>query len=96
MGLRMSFAAYELNGPDARSWLHFNFAKDMLFGTVPAGASGTVTLAVVAQDALHMAAADVFNVTLTPAAGSTMQGAGGTPPVDVRPTTVTALLAAMH
>jgi hypothetical protein len=99
MGLRMSFAAYELNGPDVRSWLHFNSAKDMLFGTVPAGASGTVTLAVVAQDALHMAAADVFNVTLTPAAGgvgSAAESTGGATPVDVPPTTVTALLASMH
>jgi Putative Ig domain len=99
MGLRMSFAAYELNGPDVRSWLHFNSAKDMLFGTVPAGASGTVSLAVVAQDALHMAAADVFNVTLTPAAGgvgSAVESTGGATPVDVQPTTVTALLAGMH
>ena len=99
MGLRMSFAAYELSGPDARSWLHFNSARDMLFGTVPTGASGTVTLAVVAQDALHMAAADVFNVTLTPAAragSASVQHAGGATTVDVRPTTVTALLASMH
>jgi Putative Ig domain len=64
LGLKMAFAAYEVNGPNVTSWLRFDPTKDELFGTVPATATGTVELAVVATDTLHLAAIDFFNVTL--------------------------------
>jgi hypothetical protein len=69
LGLRMSFAAYEVSGPNVTSWLYFNPATDDLFGKVPATASGTVQLAVVATDSWFMQAVDLFSVTLAPASG---------------------------
>jgi hypothetical protein len=69
LGLKMTFAAYEVSGPNVTSWLHFNPTTDELFGTVPMTASGTVGLAVIASDALHMTAADMFNVTFVASGG---------------------------
>ena len=63
LGLKMSFAAYELSGPNITSWLRFNPATDEFAGKVPANASGTAWLAVVASDAQHMSAVDMFPVT---------------------------------
>lgn len=63
LGLRMSFAAYEMAGPNITSWLRFNPATDELIGKVPGNASGTAWLAVVASDAQHMSAMDLFPVT---------------------------------
>jgi hypothetical protein len=48
LGLKMDFAAYEVAGPKVASWLHFHAAPDSLYGTVPAAASGTIRLAVIA------------------------------------------------
>ena len=67
LGLKMTFAAYEVSGPNVTSWLRFNPATDDLFGTVPATASGTVQIAVVATDAQRMTATDLFSVTLASA-----------------------------
>ena len=53
------------------SWLRFNAATDEFVGTVPIAASGTVTLAVFAADALQMTAADLFGVTFVPSGGHT-------------------------
>jgi hypothetical protein len=69
LSLRMSFAAYEVSGPNVTSWLYFDPATDDLFGKVPATASGTVQIAVVATDSWFMQAVDLFNVTLAPASG---------------------------
>jgi hypothetical protein len=69
LGLRMSFATYEVSGPNVTSWLYFNPATDDLFGKVPATASGTVQIAVVATDSWFMQAVDLFSVTLAPASG---------------------------
>ncbi|HUN41690.1 MAG TPA: putative Ig domain-containing protein [Acetobacteraceae bacterium] len=66
LGLKMSFAAYELSGPNATSWLYFNPTADELFGTVPATETGTAILAVVATDSQHMTAEDIFSVTFAP------------------------------
>jgi len=63
LGEKMTFAAYEVYGPNVTSWLHFNPANDELFGTVPASQTGTVTLAVMASDASKAVAADFFNVS---------------------------------
>ncbi len=63
LGLKMTFAAYEVSGPNVVSWLHFNAATDELYGTVPATASGTIQLEVIATDAQNVTAADLFSVT---------------------------------
>jgi hypothetical protein len=67
LGLRMSFTAYEASGANITSWLHFNAATNEFTGKVPTNASGTVWLAVVASDALHASAADLFPVTFVSA-----------------------------
>lgn len=67
LGLKMSFAAYEVAGPDVTSWLHFNPATETFFGNQPASASGTVKLEVIATDAARVSAADMFSVTFAPA-----------------------------
>ncbi len=68
-GQRMTFAAHQTSGPSVTSWLHFNVTPDMLYGTVPAGATGTVGLEVIATDSLRMTAIDAFTVTLAAAVG---------------------------
>ncbi len=75
LGLKMTFAAYQVSGPDVTSWLYFNSITDTLFGHVPATASGTVELAVFATDSLHFTAADLFNVTLAPSPAHTAPAA---------------------
>jgi hypothetical protein len=75
LGLKMTFAAYELSGPSVTSWLRFSPATDQLYGTVPATASGTVMLEVIATDAQHMTAVDLFSVTFAPSSGHTASGA---------------------
>jgi hypothetical protein len=67
LGLRMSFAAYEVSGPNITSWLHFNATTHAFTGKVPTNASGTIWLAVVASDARHTSAADLFPVTFASA-----------------------------
>jgi hypothetical protein len=75
LGLKMSFIAYQMSGPNVTSWLRFNAATDTLTGTVPATASGTVGIAVIAYDSIGMFATDLFRVTLAPAAGHSTPGA---------------------
>jgi hypothetical protein len=65
LGLKMTFAAYDVTGPNVVSWLHFNPATDELYGTVPANASGTLGLEVIAFDTQNTSAGDLFSVTLT-------------------------------
>ena len=67
LGLRMSFAAYEVSGPNITSWLHFNATTHTFTGKVPTNASGTIWLAVVASDARHTSAADLFPITFASA-----------------------------
>jgi hypothetical protein len=76
-GLHMTFAAYEVSGPNVTSWLHFNPASDELFGTVPAAQSGTIGIAVIATDALHMTAMDLFDVTFARATSHVAAGVAG-------------------
>ena len=66
LGLKMTFAAYETAGANASSWLHFNAAQDELYGTAPAGGSGTVQIAVIATDTKAMTAEDLFTVSFAP------------------------------
>jgi hypothetical protein len=63
LGLKMTFAAYEVSGPNVVSWLHFNPATDELYGNVPASQTGTIGLEVIATDAQNVTAADMFSVT---------------------------------
>jgi hypothetical protein len=63
LGLRMTFTAYEVSGPNVTSWLHFNAALDEFYGGVPALASGTIGLEVLATDAQHVTAEDLFSVS---------------------------------
>ena len=61
--LPMTVAAFEVGGPNVSSWLHFNPATDTLTGIVPAAASGTTEISIIATDSLHLTAADLFSVT---------------------------------
>lgn len=70
LGLKMSFAAYEVSGPNVTSWLHFNSATDTFSGKVPVNLTGTVQLEVIAQDADHATATDLFTVSFVPASAA--------------------------
>jgi hypothetical protein len=80
LGLKMTFAAYEISGPNVTSWLHFNPATDTLFGTVPGQSSGTAQLEVIASDAQHMTATDLFSVTFGQASSHTAFAIEAIPP----------------
>ncbi len=67
IGLKMTFAAYQLGGTNVTSWLHFNSATDTFSGKVPVNASGSATLEVIARDADRATATDLFTVTFAPA-----------------------------
>jgi hypothetical protein len=67
LGLKMTFAAYEVSGPNVTSWLHFNGATDTFSGKVPVRQSGSVQLEVVASDSARATATDLFTVTFVPA-----------------------------
>jgi tRNA threonylcarbamoyladenosine modification (KEOPS) complex Pcc1 subunit len=69
LGLKMTFRAYEVSGPNVTSWLHFRQATMEFHGTVPITASGMVRLEVVATDSRHMRASELFTVTLAAATG---------------------------
>ena len=83
LGLKMTFVAYEVAGPNVTSWLHFNPTTDEFSGKVPANASGTAWLEVVASDAQHMSATDLFPVTF--AAGSSHLAPGGATSLGMAP-----------
>jgi hypothetical protein len=63
LGLKMTFAAYQVSGPNETGWLRFNAAAHEFTGTVPMTASGSFGLLVMATDALSMAVSDMFSVT---------------------------------
>ncbi|HEX3573533.1 MAG TPA: putative Ig domain-containing protein [Rhodopila sp.] len=75
LGLKMTFAAYQVSGPNVTSWLHFNAATDTLYGTVPATINGIAQIEVIASDARGAQATDLFSVTLAPAAGLAVSAA---------------------
>jgi hypothetical protein len=95
LGLKMTFSAYEISGPNVTNWLYFNPATDELFGAVPMSEKGTVQLAVFATDSRHMMAEDLFSVTFAPSPSGHTGGAqaaiGAVQQVD--PSQVAALLA---
>jgi hypothetical protein len=65
LGLKMTFAAYEVAGTNVTSWLHFNSTTETFFGTVPANETGSAILEVVAQDSARATATDLFAVQFT-------------------------------
>jgi hypothetical protein len=73
LGLNMTFAAYEMSGTNVTSWLHFNAATDTFSGKVPANERGSAQLEVIARDADHATATDLFTVTFA-AAGAAHPG----------------------
>jgi hypothetical protein len=75
LGLKMSFAAYELSGTNVTGWLHFNATTETFFGTVPANATGSALLEIVARDSARASAADMFSVTFAPAGTAHQVGA---------------------
>jgi hypothetical protein len=97
LGLKMSFAAYEQSGPNITSWLRFNPTTDTFSGTPPLTLHGTAELAVIASDAQHMTAADIFDVTFVTGSGRTTAGTanhgGSALSVQFEPKQVTSLLA---
>lgn len=78
LGLKMTFAASELGGPNVTSWLHFDPTADAFSGTPPTNFSGTATLAVLATDAQHMMALDLFDVTFVAGSGHIAGSAAST------------------
>ena len=99
LGLKMSFAAYEMSGPNVTSWLYFDPRTDDIFGTVPARFSGTVQLAVIASDAQHMSAIDLFSVTFAAASTHAAFAIEAPPPgfgAEFYPTQQVSLMAATH
>jgi hypothetical protein len=76
LGLKMTFAAYQVSGPDVTSWLRFNPTTDELIGKVPTNASGTAWLAVVASDSQNVSAMDLFPVTFASASTHGVSNAG--------------------
>jgi hypothetical protein len=81
LGLKMTFAAYEVSGPNVTSWLRFSPATDTFSGAVPPFQSGTIGLAVLATDAQNMIAVDMFSVTFAAASAHVAASApaGGIP-----------------
>jgi len=67
LGLKMTFAAYQVSGSSVTSWLHFNSATDTFSGKVPVHQSGSVQLEVIARDADRATATDLFSVAFVPA-----------------------------
>jgi hypothetical protein len=67
LGLKMTFAAYQVGGTNVTSWLHFNSATDTFSGKVPVNEKGSAQLEVIAQDADRAMATDLFTVTFAPA-----------------------------
>ncbi|MBS0643924.1 MAG: putative Ig domain-containing protein [Proteobacteria bacterium] len=68
LGLKMSFAAYQVSGPSVTSWLRFNGSSLTFSGAVPATQSGTIGLAILATDAARCSATDMFQVSFATAA----------------------------
>jgi putative Ig domain-containing protein len=97
LGLKMSFVAYEISGPNITSWLRFNPTTDTFFGTPPFTLRGTVELAVIASDSQHMMAVDLFDVTFSTGSGHAMAATtnppGGLAGLHFNPTLVSSLLA---
>ena len=90
----MTFAAYEMAGPNITSWLYFNPATDTLFGTVPGNDQRHQEhLAVVASDAQHMSAVDLFNVTIAPVAAHLGPSTPGAATMSYMPPSTAGLLA---
>ena len=68
-GQSLTYAAKQIvNGAAVAlpSWLHFTAATDSFSGTVPATATGSLALEVIATDTFGLSTAETFTVTLAP------------------------------
>jgi len=79
LGLKMTFLAFETSGPNVTSWLHFNTSTDTFSGAVPANASGTIGLLVLATDTQGMMAEDMFSVSFVSGSSHVAAGVVATP-----------------
>ncbi len=75
------------------AWLHFNAAQDELYGTAPAGASGTVQIAIIATDTKAMTAEDLFTVSFAPTLAASETAPSISLAASVDPTHVSSLIA---
>jgi hypothetical protein len=93
LGLKMTFAAYEVSGPNITSWLRFNPVTDTFSSTVPVMTNTTVQIAVIATDSQHMTATDLFGVTMAPVAAYTASPTPGASFASLNPSQMAGLLA---
>jgi len=63
-GQKLSFSAYQIGGSSVVSWLSFNSNTDTFSGVVPAKATGTVELEVIATNTSGLSTKDMFYVSL--------------------------------
>jgi hypothetical protein len=82
LGLKMTFIAYDVSGPDITGWLHFNAASDTFTGKAPANAGGTTWVELVASDAQHASAGELFPITAVPPGTRAPASLGAAPSVD--------------
>jgi Putative Ig domain len=63
LGLKMTFAAYQVSGQNVTNWMSFNSTTDEFSGTAPSSMSGVVGIEVIATDSQHLSIGDLFTVT---------------------------------
>ena len=70
---QLVYAAHEVSGADATSWLHFNASTDTLSGIVPTTVAGTgmIGLTITATDSFGQSASDSFWLRLDSGSGTT-------------------------
>jgi hypothetical protein len=66
-GAPLTFTAYEIFGPNATSWLHFDSKTGILSGTAPATGSNALAIRVTATDSYGLSAMETFGVSYAPA-----------------------------
>ncbi|MFL5255708.1 MAG: putative Ig domain-containing protein, partial [Rhodopila sp.] len=62
-----TFTAYEIFGPNATSWLHFDSKTGILSGTAPATGSAALAIRVTATDSYGLSAMETCGVSYAPA-----------------------------
>jgi hypothetical protein len=82
-GVSVKFAAFEISGPDVKSWMQFDPTTGQLSGTVPADMAGKVELAVIVTFPKDVGGIDLISVNFVPGVDHTaptpMIGMAGMP-----------------
>jgi hypothetical protein len=73
-GAALTYAVYQISGPDQTNWLHSSVGLADFTGTVPAGLAGTIGIKIVATDAFGLSTSETFGLTFA-AAGSHLSAA---------------------